>query len=86
VAAVKYARGQGPSLPELEIINAIDRFGTAAILGRLIYRREALRWNYIQRIVQAVRMFDKTRDTGHMMSTEPELFRLSQRAIEIANG
>jgi hypothetical protein len=71
-------------LPELEMINAIDRFGAQAILGRTLYRREALRWNYIQRIVQSVKLFYQTDDVGQMMLQEPDLFKLSQRAIEIA--
>ena len=86
MAAVKYTRGKGDPPPELELITAIDRFGAQAVYGRLLSRGEALRLIYLEQVVQAVRVFDKTQDMGALMTTHPEIVRLARDSIRIADG
>jgi hypothetical protein len=83
---VKYARGQGPPPPDLELIDYIDRFGVQGVLGRMLYRREAMRGCYLMQIYKAVRLFDKTADIGQLMQASPDTVRMAQGALHIAYG
>lgn len=84
-AAVNYARDKGEPPAELELVSMVDRFGPQAVLGRaLLSRREALRWVYLEQVVRAVRLFDRTQDMGQLMQQQPELFKLAKDSIDIA--
>ena len=78
-----YARGQGAPPPELELIDYVDRFGAAGVLGRPLNRREAVRGCYLMQVYKAIRLFDRTADIGQLMQASPETVRLAQWAIKL---
>lgn len=79
---MEYARGRGAPPAELEMIDMINRFGAQAVLGRRLYRREALQWVYLEQVVRAVRLFDRTQDLSALMQQQPEMLKLAKQAID----
>ena len=83
---MRYARSQSPAPAELEAMNCIDRFGVQAVLGRALYRGEALKMMYAKSVYRAIKLFDQASDMGELMQTYPDAYKLAVRSLEIAYG
>ena len=77
--AFVFAEG-GPPSREIRLLQQIDRFGIAAVLGRKLYAREIYRMRVAENIVNAYRAQEATNNVAVWASENRQSAKLLNRA------
>jgi len=84
-AALQYAEGDGRLPAEIELLAAVDRYGSNAVFGRVVGAGEIRRMNAAENTIRAYRDREQSDDWPKWARDNPGLARLLAIATKAAD-